>query len=70
VFENDVIILDVALPGRDGWSVLTQLRKAGKQTPVVFLTARDMVRDKVKGLELGADDYLVKPFDFANCWRA
>jgi two-component system, OmpR family, copper resistance phosphate regulon response regulator CusR len=64
--ENDLIILDVMLPERDGWSILAALRKAGKQTPVLFLTARDTVYDKVKGLELGADDYLVKPFDFAE----
>lgn len=64
--NNDLIILDVMLPERDGWSILTALRKAGKQTPVLFLTARDTVCDKVKGLELGADDYLVKPFDFAE----
>jgi two-component system copper resistance phosphate regulon response regulator CusR len=64
--ENDLIILDVMLPRRDGWSVLAALRKAGKQIPVLFLTARDTVYDKVKGLELGADDYLVKPFDFAE----
>jgi two-component system copper resistance phosphate regulon response regulator CusR len=64
--ENDLIILDVMLPGRDGWSILGALRKAGKQTPVIFLTARDAVCDKVKGLELGADDYLVKPFDFSE----
>jgi two-component system copper resistance phosphate regulon response regulator CusR len=62
--DNDLIILDVLLPGKDGWSVLAGLRKAGNQTPVLFLTARDSVYDKVKGLELGADDYLVKPFDF------
>jgi two-component system copper resistance phosphate regulon response regulator CusR len=62
--DNDLIILDVLLPGRDGWSILAGLRKAGNQTPVLFLTARDSVYDKVKGLELGADDYLVKPFDF------
>ena len=64
--ENDLIILDVMLPKRDGWSVLAAMRKAGKQTPVIFLTARDTVYDKVKGLELGADDYLVKPFDFSE----
>ncbi|HEV2436323.1 MAG TPA: heavy metal response regulator transcription factor [Verrucomicrobiae bacterium] len=64
--ENDLIILDVMLPKRDGWSILGALRKAGKQTPVLFLTARDTVPDKVKGLELGADDYLVKPFDFSE----
>jgi two-component system, OmpR family, copper resistance phosphate regulon response regulator CusR len=64
--ENDLIILDVMLPKRDGWSILGALRQAGKQTPVLFLTARDTVPDKVKGLELGADDYLVKPFDFSE----
>lgn len=64
--ENDLIILDVMLPKRDGWSILTSLRQAGKQTPVLFLTARDQVHDRVKGLELGADDYLVKPFDFTE----
>jgi two-component system copper resistance phosphate regulon response regulator CusR len=64
--ENDLIILDVMLPGRDGWSILAALRQAGRQTPVLFLTARDTVPDKVKGLELGADDYLVKPFDFTE----
>jgi two-component system, OmpR family, copper resistance phosphate regulon response regulator CusR len=64
--ENDLVILDVMLPQRDGWSVLTALRRAGKQTPVLVLTARDLVHDKVKGLELGADDYLVKPFDFSE----
>ncbi|MDE3099955.1 MAG: heavy metal response regulator transcription factor [Verrucomicrobiota bacterium] len=64
--ENDLIVLDVMLPGRDGWSILSALRKAGRQTPVLFLTARDTIFDKVKGLELGADDYLVKPFDFSE----
>jgi two-component system, OmpR family, copper resistance phosphate regulon response regulator CusR len=64
--ENDLIILDVMLPGVNGWSVVSSLRKAGNQTPVLFLTARDTVPDKVKGLDLGADDYLVKPFDFSE----
>src|SRR4051812_46391702 len=62
----DLIILDVMLPRRDGWSVVSELRQAGKQTPVLFLTARDDVQDRVKGLELGADDYLVKPFAFSE----
>jgi two-component system copper resistance phosphate regulon response regulator CusR len=62
----DVVILDVMLPERDGWSVLTALRQAGVRTPVLLLTARDAVADRVKGLELGADDYLVKPFAFAE----
>src|SRR2546428_1068209 len=64
--EYDVIILDVMLPRRDGWSVTSALRHAGRQTPVLFLTARDAVEDRVKGLELGADDYLVKPFAFSE----
>ena len=64
--EYDLIILDVMLPGRDGWSVMSEMRKAGKRTPVLFLTARDGVDDRVKGLELGADDYLVKPFAFSE----
>ncbi len=62
----DLVILDVMLPGRDGLSVLQQLRRSGMQTPVLFLTARDSVRDRVGGLELGADDYLVKPFAFSE----
>jgi len=62
----DLIVLDVMLPGLDGWKVLETLRRAGKDMPVLFLTARDQVADRVKGLELGADDYLVKPFDFAE----
>jgi two-component system copper resistance phosphate regulon response regulator CusR len=60
----DLILLDVMLPGRDGWSVIAELRRSGARTPVLFLTARDAVRDRVKGLDLGADDYLVKPFAF------
>jgi two-component system copper resistance phosphate regulon response regulator CusR len=62
----DLIVLDVMLPGRDGWSVLSELRQAGRGTLVLFLTARDAVQDRVKGLELGADDYLVKPFAFSE----
>jgi two-component system copper resistance phosphate regulon response regulator CusR len=62
----ELVILDVLLPGRDGWSVLTELRRANVPTPVLFLTARDGVPDRVKGLELGADDYLVKPFAFSE----
>lgn len=64
--EHDLLILDVMLPGMDGWQVLTQLRLRHKTMPVLFLTARDQVEDRVKGLELGADDYLVKPFSFAE----
>ncbi len=61
-----IIILDVMLPGRDGWSVMRELRASGKQTPVIFLTARDSVQDRIAGLELGGDDYLVKPFAFSE----
>ena len=64
--EYDLIILDVMMPGRDGWSVVSSLRAKGNTVPVLFLTARDTVRDRVKGLELGADDYLVKPFAWAE----
>lgn len=62
----DLIILDVMLPGIDGWAVLQGIRKAEKDTPILFLTARDHVDDRVKGLTLGADDYLVKPFAFSE----
>jgi two-component system copper resistance phosphate regulon response regulator CusR len=62
----DLVILDVMLPGLDGWRILQGMRKAGRQMPVLFLTARDHVEDRVKGLELGADDYLVKPFAFSE----
>lgn len=64
--EHDLLILDVMLPGLDGWQVLQSLRRSGRHMPVLFLTARDQVEDRVKGLELGADDYLVKPFSFAE----
>lgn len=64
--DYDLIILDVMLPGLDGWQVLQGIRGAGKEIPVLFLTARDQVDDRVKGLELGADDYLVKPFAFSE----
>ena len=62
----DLMILDVMLPGINGWQVLEGVRRAGIDMPVLFLTARDRVEDRVKGLELGADDYLVKPFAFAE----
>jgi DNA-binding response OmpR family regulator len=61
-----LIILDIMLPGRDGWSVCTELRDRRITTPIIMLTARDSVKDRVKGLELGADDYLPKPFDFSE----
>ncbi len=64
--EFDLVILDVMLPGLDGWHVLTRLRAAGSRTPVLFLTARDAVHERVQGFELGADDYLVKPFAFSE----
>jgi two-component system copper resistance phosphate regulon response regulator CusR len=60
----DLLIVDVMLPRKDGWNVVSELRRDGIRTPILFLTARDSVRDRVKGLELGADDYLVKPFAF------
>jgi len=62
----DLIVLDVMLPGRTGWSVIEDLRREGHTVPVIFLTARDTVPDRVRGLELGADDYLVKPFAFSE----
>ncbi|MFS2157902.1 heavy metal response regulator transcription factor [Pseudomonas sp. Pseusp122] len=61
-----LLILDVMLPGRNGWQILQAVRSAGLDTPVLFLTARDAVEDRVRGLELGADDYLVKPFAFSE----
>jgi two-component system copper resistance phosphate regulon response regulator CusR len=60
--EFDLVILDVMLPGRDGLEVLSTLRKRGLETPVLILTARDAIEDRVQGLDRGADDYLVKPF--------
>lgn len=62
--EYDAILLDVMMPKLDGYELLKRLRSKGVDTPVLFLTARDAVADRVKGLDLGADDYLVKPFDF------
>jgi two-component system, OmpR family, copper resistance phosphate regulon response regulator CusR len=64
--DYSLIVLDVMLPSKDGWSVLAELRRSGKETPVLFLTARDAVEDRVRGLHEGADDYLVKPFAFAE----
>ncbi len=62
----DLVVLDVMLPNADGWQIIQAIRRAGKDIPVLFLTARDRVDDRVKGLELGADDYLVKPFAFSE----
>jgi two-component system copper resistance phosphate regulon response regulator CusR len=62
----DLLIVDVMLPKKDGWTLVEEIRATGLRTPILFLTARDSVRDRVKGLELGADDYLVKPFAFSE----
>jgi len=62
----DLVILDVMLPGLDGWELVQVVRRRSAHTPVLFLTARDAVEDRVRGLELGADDYLVKPFSYAE----
>jgi two-component system copper resistance phosphate regulon response regulator CusR len=64
--DFDLIILDIMLPTLDGWQVLTRLRQAGRNTQVLFLTARDAIEERVRGFELGADDYLVKPFAFSE----
>ena len=64
--DYDLVVLDVMLPGLDGWQVLRDIRRAGLHVPVLYLTARDQVADRVKGLEEGADDYLVKPFAFSE----
>lgn len=62
--EYDAILLDIMMPKLDGYGLLKQMREQGMDTPVLFLTAKDAVSDRVKGLDLGADDYLIKPFDF------
>jgi two-component system, OmpR family, copper resistance phosphate regulon response regulator CusR len=64
--RHDLLVLDVMLPKRDGWSIVSELRRAKVSMPVLFLTARDSVPDRVKGFDLGADDYLVKPFAFSE----
>jgi two-component system copper resistance phosphate regulon response regulator CusR len=64
--DYDLVILDAMLPFKDGWSVLQEMRRHHRLTRVIFLTARGAVQDRVKGLELGADDYLVKPFEFSE----
>jgi two-component system OmpR family response regulator len=66
VYDYDVVILDVMLPGPDGVSVCRTLREAGHWSPVLMLTARDGVADRIRGLDAGADDYLIKPFDFGE----
>jgi two-component system copper resistance phosphate regulon response regulator CusR len=62
----DAAVLDIMLPGQDGWGIVKTLRAEANRTPVLFLTARDHVEDRVRGFELGADDYLIKPFAFAE----
>lgn len=64
--EYDAIILDVMMPRRDGFSVCRELRRSGTRTPVLLLTARDTIADKITGLDAGGDDYLTKPFEFAE----
>ena len=64
ISEYDVILLDVLLPKQDGWTTCRNLREAGVTTPILMLTAKDDVLDKIRGLDLGADDYLTKPFHF------
>jgi len=64
--DYDAVVLDVMLPGRDGFSVCRELRRDANWVPVLMLTARDHVKDRIRGLDAGADDYLVKPFDFGE----
>ena len=65
-FDYEVVILDVMLPKRDGWEVIREMRAAGRKSLALFLTARDSVEDRVRGLDFGADAYLVKPFAFSE----
>lgn len=64
--EYEIIVLDVMLPHIDGWTLVKKIREFNTTTPILFLTAKDTVDDRVKGLELGADDYLIKPFSFTE----
>jgi two-component system copper resistance phosphate regulon response regulator CusR len=66
VSDYDVIVLDVMLPGKDGFEICRELRKQNNNTPVLMLTAKDAVEDKIAGLDTGADDYLTKPFEFGE----
>jgi two-component system, OmpR family, response regulator len=66
VYDYDVVVLDVMLPGPDGVAVCRTLRETGRWCPVLMLTARDGVADRIRGLDAGADDYLIKPFDFGE----
>ena len=70
VYEYDVILLDIVLPKKNGFQVATELRREGRNTPILMLTSRDAVEDVVRGLDAGADDYLSKPFRSTSCWRA
>ena len=63
--EYDAVVLDVMMPKKDGYTLIQELRDKGKDIPVLFLTAKDSIADRVKGLDLGADDYLIKPFEFS-----
>jgi two-component system OmpR family response regulator len=65
-YDYDAVVLDVMLPGRDGFSICRELRASGRWSPVLMLTARDAVDDRIRGLDAGADDYLVKPFAFGE----
>lgn len=65
-WEYDALVLDLMLPGLSGWDLLDRLRKGERKVPVLILTAREAVADRVRGLDTGADDYLVKPFDLAE----
>ena len=65
-YDYDAVVLDVMLPGRDGFSICRELRGRGRWAPVLMLTARDAVDDRIRGLDAGADDYLVKPFAFGE----
>jgi len=69
VNEYDLIILDLMIPKLDGWGVLKRIRARGNSVPILILTARDTVDDKVKGLDSGCDDYLTKPFALRNFWQ-
>ena len=62
--DYDAAILDIMMPKKDGYKVVEELRNRGSEIPVIFLTAKDGIQDRVKGLDIGADDYLIKPFDF------
>jgi two-component system, OmpR family, copper resistance phosphate regulon response regulator CusR len=65
-FDYALVVLDAMLPGKDGWTVMGELRRLGRRMPVLFLTARSDIADRVRGLDLGADDYLVKPYAFTE----